>query len=472
MKEILPKITIGKQGYAFVFDQQGTVLYHPSIEQGQSIMDDDMYSRFMEEQQLEYDKDGEKHFINRFHNDLMNWNIGSIFKESELDETYASIVKLTIGINVICGIVLVILIYFLVGRITKPLENMSKMAQQVANGDLKERMNVNSQDEVGQLSLSFNEMTDGLASMIHSVNETVDSLNSFSAELSMSVEENTQSIQQITTNVQDVSERTKEQLDASQNVQHAVDSIGTEINQIAQNVSEVKSVSNVAEQRTETGVEVMLHALNQMETIRESSRETETNFRELMKVANEIDKFSKIIRDIAEQTNLLALNASIEAARAGEHGKGFAVVADEVRKLAESTSDSVNEIQSLVSSIQKTEHVANNSLLASEQAVEIGKEQIESAHKVFNDIYAQMRLLGENVSYTEKALAILIERKEMTVESVQIIMEIAEMMNANVEQVAASTEEQQASMEQMAVSAEQLAQQAQDLQKIVSRFEI
>lgn len=391
----------------------------------------------------------------------MNWNIGSIFKESELDETYASIVKLTIGINVICGIVLVILIYFLVGRITKPLENMSKMAQQVANGDLKERMNVNSQDEVGQLSLSFNEMTDGLASMIHSVNETVDSLNSFSAELSMSVEENTQSIQQITTNVQDVSERTKEQLDASQNVQHAVDSIGTEINQIAQNVSEVKSVSNVAEQRTETGVEVMLHALNQMETIRESSRETETNFRELMKVANEIDKFSKIIRDIAEQTNLLALNASIEAARAGEQGKGFAVVADEVRKLAESTSDSVNEIQSLVSSIQKTEHVANNSLLASEQAVEIGKEQIESAHKVFNDIYAQMRLLGENVSYTEKALAILIERKEMTVESVQVIMEIAEMMNANVEQVAASTEEQQASMEQMAVSAEQLAQQAQ-----------
>lgn len=62
LKEILPKITIGKQGYAFVFDQQGTVLYHPSIEQGQSIMDDDMYSRFMEEQQLEYDKDGEKHF--------------------------------------------------------------------------------------------------------------------------------------------------------------------------------------------------------------------------------------------------------------------------------------------------------------------------------------------------------------------------------------------------------------------------
>lgn len=469
---VLQTMVIGEEGYAFVLDHNGTILYHPEYEQSESLVGHAFYERFMNVNYFEDEQDGEKHYINRYHNELMNWHIGSIYKEAELERVYDHIVTRTILLNVGIVLLLIAVVFFVVARTLKPIDELSKMAKDVANGDLRERVQVKTQDEVGQLAISFNEMTDGLSTMIEKVDDTVVTLNDFSHELSASVEQNTQTIHQITTNMQEVAEKSKEQLDASHLVKQTVETIGTEINQIVQNVNEVKTVSNVAVARSENGVEVMLHALNQMQTISDSSKETETNFRELMSVANEIDKFSKIIRDIADQTNLLALNASIEAARAGEHGKGFAVVADEVRKLAESTSDSVNAIQTLVTSIQQTGHVANQSLVASEEAVESGKLQIESAYQVFNEIYGEMRQLGENVTQTEKTLSVLLERKDVAIASVNEITNMTEVMNSNMEQVAASTEEQQASMEQMASSAEQLSKQAGDLQKIVSRFEI
>lgn len=64
------------------------------------------------------------------------------------------------------------------------------------------------------------------------------------------------------------------------------------------------------------------------------------------------DEVIVFIRNIADQTNLLGLNAAIEAARAGEMGRGFGVVADEIRKLSSSSSESIKQINDILSRIQ------------------------------------------------------------------------------------------------------------------------
>ena len=98
--------------------------------------------------------------------------------------------------------------------------------------------------------------------------------------------------------------------------------------------------------------------INNLSSIQQSTRESNTQVTKVREVSDEINQFVGLIRGISEQTNLLALNAAIEAARAGEHGRGFAVVADEVRNLAQRTNDATNEINNLVESIDSASNTA------------------------------------------------------------------------------------------------------------------
>ena len=402
----------------------------------------------------------------------MHWQIGSIYPNSELESKYKGIVWSNVGLNATSIIIMSIIFFFIISTLIKPLTKVVQIANKVAAGKLTEKVEVKTEDEIGKLGASFNDMTDGLKTMIHQVDNTAGKLNDFSHEVSASIEENLQSITQVVDNIHNVSKETKEQIEAAHHVQHSIQQMDLQINQISETIHEVTTATDTAEKHTTDGVTVMEHALNQMKSIDTNAKITADNFSTLISVANEIDDFSKVISGIAAQTNLLALNASIEAARAGEHGKGFAVVAEEVRKLAEQTNDSANQIQLLVGSIHQTGTLATKSISANNEAVTAGIDQITSANEVFNTIHSVMGELATKVVHTQNAIVTLQHRKEEAVHSSDSIVLTTQRVSDNVEQVAATTEEQNASMEQMAHAAEQLASQAKKLQQSIQRFEV
>lgn len=472
LAELTASIQIGESGYAFILDSKGNVLYHPSFEQNKSLTDLAFFEDFMNNEYLETTQNGEKVFINRFYNEHMNWQIGSIYPYEDVKSAYVGIRLPIILLNAMFIFSISLIFFFIIGRTLKPLKEVMGVAELVAQGNLKQRVVIRTEDEIGQLSGSFNDMTSGLKTMIHAVDDTSGKLSTFSLDVSASIEENVQSIYQVVEHIQTVANQSAEQLQATAQVQQVVNTMGDEVNHIASNMNEVKQASKAAEQHTNDGVAVMVHAKEQMQQIEASASQTVNNFNELVSVANEIDKFSKVISGIADQTNLLALNASIEAARAGEHGKGFAVVADEVRKLAEQTNESANEIQALVTTIQKTGTIANESIASSNAAVLTGIAQIENASTMFNTIHDVMGTLLNRVNQTQAAITSLQQNKEEVISSVEEITSMTKQVSDSVEQVAATTQEQNASMEQMAVAAEALSDQAQDLQDTIKRFEI
>ena len=473
LQEAVEPLKVGENGYGFVVDESGIVLHHPNYEQGESLQDASYYSAFKANNFAEMeDENGEDIIINRFHNEQMNWEIGSYYTVKDVEATYSSLLKFIITLTAVLVLLLAACFYRIVTRLFQMIDGMAKHAEIIAKGNFKDRLEIKTEDELGKLGTSFNDISEGLTDMIKSVNQTSTSLNHFSQDLSGSIEENVQSIQQVVHNIQTVANESQEQLHSTQEVKGTVTHMGDEVNQISKNMEEVSLSSTKAESATNDGVEIIEVAISRMEQIDASTKQTALNFNELITVAGKIDSFSKVIEGIANQTNLLALNASIEAARAGEQGLGFAVVAEEVRKLAEQTSQSVGEIQSLVGTIHATGKQAQQSIEVSEQAVQEGTSQMKEAGQSFYAIRDVMFDLTSKVDGVQHAVKNLQHSKDSVILAVDAIAETSEKVSGNVAQVAAVSEEQNATMEQLAVVADQLSDKAKLLQDTIQKFEI
>jgi methyl-accepting chemotaxis protein len=134
----------------------------------------------------------------------MHWQIGSIYPNSELESKYKGIVWSNVGLNATSIIIMSIIFFFIISTLIKPLNKVVQIANKVAAGKLTEKVEVKTEDEIGKLGASFNDMTDGLKTMIHQVDNTAGKLNDFSHEVSASIEENLQSITQVVDNIHNI----------------------------------------------------------------------------------------------------------------------------------------------------------------------------------------------------------------------------------------------------------------------------
>ncbi len=218
--------------------------------------------------------------------------------------------QLVIGIVML--VLIVILLFVLIGQSLNPLRNLSKVAEQIAAGNLVHKIDIKRQDEIGQLATSFSLMIEKLKAVIGQVRHS-------SYELSVAGK-------QLTDTSQHLSQGASEQASSVEEVSATMEQIAANIQQNTENSQQTEKISAEANQGIKQVAERTVLAVD---------------------ANKEIASKISIITDIAFQTNILALNAAVEAARAGEHGKGFAVVAAEVRKLAERSKLAADEIVTL-----------------------------------------------------------------------------------------------------------------------------
>ena len=213
-----------------------------------------------------------------------------------------------LGLVMIVSFLLVIV--HLLGRVNQAV----LAARQMAAGNLTQLLKADARDEVGQLMLSFHDLSEKLNAIIAEVRNSADSVNDSSSQVSATA--------------QSLSQSSSEQASVAETTNHLAEVVSGSLNQIASKATLTDDRAKVAAQTAAEGATAVRATLDAMKGIAEKIR---------------------IVDDIAYQTNLLALNAAIEAARAGEHGKGFAVVASEVRKLAERSQKAAKEIGLVVS---------------------------------------------------------------------------------------------------------------------------
>ena len=222
-----------------------------------------------------------------------------------------------LSLGVLAGAFLLSLLLgiFMSRSITLPLAAAATLADGLARGDLRSRVDASQlrrRDELGSLATSLDTMMTSLRHIVASAREAAGNVSSGSA--------------QVSSTAQRLSQGATEQAAAAEEVSASVEELGATIRQNADNAGAAETIARKSSLAAETGGASVGRTVEAMRDI-------------AAKVS--------IIEEIARQTNLLALNAAIEAARAGEVGKGFAVVASEVRKLAERSQTASKEISEL-----------------------------------------------------------------------------------------------------------------------------
>jgi len=346
---------------------------------------------------------------------------------------------------IITGLALgIILAFWIIRSITRPLGRAMVIAENIANGDLTNRIEAGGGDETGQLLQSLATMQLNLRQMTAEISTNADQLASAASQLASTSDQ--------------VAQSTIVQSNAAAAMASAVEEVTVSIDQVAERAREAHVISSRSGELSNQGSTVILNAASEMKKIADSVRDSSTIILQLEQQSGEISAIVQVIKEIADQTNLLALNAAIEAARAGEQGRGFAVVADEVRKLAERTTKSTQEIASMIAVIQDGTRNAVKSMEMGVEQVNGGVTLAGQAGESITEIKSSTNQVAQVVDDISAAL------REQSVASNDIAQ--------NVEKIAQMSEENNAAVQETLNAVEHLEQLASSLQNSIGRFKL
>ncbi|MBE2889432.1 methyl-accepting chemotaxis protein [Geobacter anodireducens] len=330
------------------------------------------------------------------------------------------------------------------GSISAPLNKVLDVLTSVASGDLTARADVDSADEMGLLAREVNSTATKINEIIGMVAQNASQVTAAATQLHAT------SIQ-MSTGAEEVAQQ-------AATVATASEEMAATSAEIAHNCSLAAESSRHANDRAETGSDVVQETLTVMNHIAERVKDSAHTVESLGERSDQIGEIIGTIQDIADQTNLLALNAAIEAARAGEQGRGFAVVADEVRALAERTTKATKEISQMIKAIQGE---TKGAVISMEEGVrEVGKGT-SNASKSGEALQAILEQIG---GVTMQVSQIATAAEEQTATTGEI--------NNNIQQITEVVQLTARGAEESAQAAEQLAKLAEELQGLVCKFKL
>ncbi len=413
---------------------------------------------------IPFELNGEKHYGVLRNTAIGGWTLFFDVDDSEFEITATALRKKLVMIYGGILIALAIVSYLVSGSIAAPIKKLSKVTEELAQGNLEVDVDVKSNDEVGHLAVATERLVERLKEYIVYIDEVSNSLDKFAeGHLSIELKQKYEGeFEKIKRSLMQVSLKFKttigQMVETSEKVANRSNEIANASQMLAQGASsqastteELTATINELSERVTRNADQAMNASRQVKLVGETADDSNAQMKKMIEAivlinekSSEISKIIKVIEDIAFQTNILALNAAVEAARAGEAGKGFAVVADEVRNLASKSAEAA----------QTTTMLIEETVKAVENGTEIANQTEDMLEKVITGV--------------EETVGLINEISEASVGQANALKQTLD----GIEQISTVVQTNAATAQESSAASDELSKQANSLQGVAAQFKL
>lgn len=483
IQKMIDNTKIGETGKAYLIDKNGVFIANEDknkVLKKKITEEDDKTIAEFGQKMLKNKKgseilmiDGKKKMVYYRTISELDWTVVISIDYNEVFQSTNTLLMKMMAIGLISLIVIIISITIFARYISKNIGKIRDAAMAIADGDLTYKVHINSEDEVGQVSVYFNKMVDNLRNIITTLSDSSSEMKVGSEKLSSMVAEITLSTDEVGRSAQEISAQAQENSATTEEISASVEEVSSNVNILA---NKANDGTNKSDKISERAVAISNEAKIASNTARKLYKEREENILKAIeegKVVNEIRVMAEAINAIAEQTNLLALNAAIEAARAGQAGQGFAVVAEEVRNLAEQSTETVKEIEMTITKVQNAfDNLAENSrdvLGFIDVQVIKDYDTLVNTGEQYNNDSEFVRKMSDEMSYMSEEINKTVEQVSL---AIQDVAQSAQSTAENTGRILSSISETIVGMEHVEKAAKSQSETAERLSEIVGNFKI
>ncbi len=379
MSQLIASYKVIETGIVYLVDKEGVIQLHPD----QSMRGKKVAIGSILNKASEISRGGEDKTMLAMELKSLDWYLVT---EVPSEELYGPINQ-AIMTNIIIALVIILIgavgVKFLSDLIFKPIDSITAAVTNLNSkgGDLTARLQIEEDNEIGDLAKQVDEFLEQLHVMFIQVSESANQLKAIAIDVFEQIELS-----------QSYSTR---QSDSTTSVAAAIEQMDSTVKEISFSAQGASEVANTTENNVLTSTQNLNKAMENMGKLDSVMSKSVGSVNQLSESIGSITNILDEIRGISEQTNLLALNAAIEAARAGEQGRGFAVVADEVRNLAQRTNESTAEISQLMSELIMQTSETVNDIQAGNQSAKATSEFLQSCVEGLTNISTEVGKLTE-----------------------------------------------------------------------------
>lgn len=484
LSKITQDIDYGKNGYAFMMNENGTIIAHPDTSLvlsrynpiSEAEKDPDVkslayaFSTILQNKSgvVSYEKNNSIYYAGFSPIKGTNWSFVITADEKKIMSALPKMIKSIVTAMFIILLCSIGIVYLLDSRLTKPLIVIADHSKRLGELDIRENIKekyLKQKDEIGTLSGAFQVLTDNLRDIIKELNKSATNVSDTAQELAVSASQSASVSEDITHTMEEISRAAMEQAGNSETglSQAALLEQKIEINH--RHMLYLNSATELVTDLVKEGIKEIDRLILMTDQNSKATKEICDVILLMKQSSEDIGDASRVISDIARQTNLLSLNASIEASRAGDAGRGFAVVAEEIKRLAEQSADSTRYIDGIITQLQSN---ISKSIESKEHISVTAEEQ----HKSVSATIQRYHDISEANSKSESAVQELNSSEKYMITANNEIKSMLLSLSAIAQQNAAGTQQTVSAMEEQAAGAQVIADICSRLNDLAENLKI